>query len=83
MLEVGMMDPMIRIGGAAILLSLYCGSCEAQIVEPVTRSRCSLGSHEVANLNAVDPRRAYRCKSDIDGYLDEEGAGHLSSLEAK
>jgi hypothetical protein len=41
------------------------------------KSHCGLISHDVANLDAANPRRAYWCKSDIEGYLDEERAGHL------
>jgi hypothetical protein len=71
-----MSNSIIRFGGASLLLLLFCGCSPAQVAEPVTRSHCGLISHDVPNLNAVDPRRAYWCKSDIDGYLGEEEAGH-------
>jgi hypothetical protein len=73
----------IRFGGAILVLSLLCGSSIAQITSPVTQSHCGLISHDVANLDAVNPKRAYWCKSDIAGYLDEERPGHLRRYLAK
>jgi hypothetical protein len=78
-----MANPIIKSCGAALLLSLLCGCSAPQVAGPVTRSHCGIVSHDVANLNAVDPRRAYWCKSDNDGYLGEEQAGHSPILQAK
>ena len=67
------MNLRVRCGGAALFFSLFCGDYKAHGgADPVIRSHCGLGFHEVTNLNAVDPRRAYWCKSDLDGYLGED-----------
>jgi hypothetical protein len=57
-----------RIGAIAVLW-LSAGAPAA--FADVSRSHCGVISHDVANLNAIDPRRAYWCKSDVAGYLGE------------
>lgn len=63
------------ICGAAALL-VFTANVPAAMAE-APRSRCGLLSHDVANLNAVNPRHAYWCKSDAAGYLDEDWSGHI------
>ena len=76
--ESGMANSMINFVSAALSFWFLCGPASAQVIgAPVTRSHCGLISHDVANLDAANPRRAYWCKSDIEGYLDAERAGHL------
>jgi hypothetical protein len=77
-----MANAIIKLGGAALFLSLLCGCAPPPTAGQMTWSHCSPGSHDVANLDAQDPRRAYWCKSDIDGYLGEEKSGHLPAYPA-
>jgi hypothetical protein len=62
-----------HIGGicGATAFLMFAASCAPAAMADVPKSRCGVISHDVANLNAVDPRRAYWCKSDIAGYLGE------------
>jgi hypothetical protein len=70
-----MTKTIVKIGGAAVLAALLGGW--TTIYGPVTRTHCGVGYHDVANLNAINPRHAYWCKSDNDGYLGEEHWGHV------
>jgi hypothetical protein len=64
------------ICGAAALLWFAAGWTPAAFAE-VPRSHCGVISHDVANLNAINPRHAYWCKSDIAGYLGEDRAAPI------
>jgi hypothetical protein len=67
---------LLKVGGVSVLLSLLAGCAASSTISgTVARSHCGLVSHDVANLNAVDPRRAYWCKEDIAGYLGEDRSG--------
>ena len=65
------------ICGAAALLWLTAGGTPAAVAE-VPRLHCGVISHAVANLNAVNPRYAYWCKSDIAGYLGENRSAPIT-----
>jgi hypothetical protein len=69
---------LLKAGGAGILLLLVAGCAGTSAISgPVARTHCGLVSHDVANLNAVDPRRAYWCKPDMAGYLGEDRPGSV------
>lgn len=65
------------IGSAVALLWLVAGYAPAALAE-VPRLHCGIISHPVANLNAINPRHAYWCKSDIAGYLGEDHAARIT-----
>jgi hypothetical protein len=64
------------IGAVVALLWLVAGYVPAAFAE-VPRTHCGVISHAVLNLNAVNPRHAYWCKSDVAGYLGEDHAAPI------
>lgn len=65
------------IGGAAALLWLVASNAPTALAD-VPRLHCGVISHPVANLNAINPRHAYWCKSDVAGYLGEDYAAPIT-----
>jgi hypothetical protein len=73
-----MADNLVKICGVVALLAIVGGCVESTISGPVTKSDCGIISHDVANLDESNPRHAYWCKPDIDGYLGEDRPGHAA-----
>jgi hypothetical protein len=76
--HAGMAYKLVKIGSAVAMLAIVGGCIESTISGPVTTSRCGVISHDVANLDDPNPRHAYWCKPDDDGYLGEERSGRAA-----
>jgi hypothetical protein len=74
-----MVGNLVKIGGAVALLAIAGGCVESTISGPVAISHCGVVSHDVANLNDPNPRHAYWCKPDNNGYLGEETPGRAAN----
>jgi hypothetical protein len=69
---------LVKISGAVAMLAIVGGCVESTISGPVAISRCGVIAHDVANLDDPNPRHAYWCKPDDDGYLGEERPGRAA-----
>jgi hypothetical protein len=74
----GMAYKLVKIGGAVAMLAIVGGCIESTVSGPVAISHCGVISHDVANLDDPNPRHAYWCKRDDDGYLGEERPGRAA-----